>query len=183
MLKKKLLSAFFVMSIFVFLTVTGLYANEMQGDYGNKGDMEHKFFGAAKLVLTHAEHLTLANDQLTKVQGLILDAKKEVIRKDAEIEILALDIKSEIAKDSIDVKAVNKLIDKKYDLKKEKTKALVSAYANLFNVLNPEQKALFKGLTGDRGKDCTMMKGSGHGAGMNMEMDMGMGKGKCPMKK
>ena len=62
--------------------------------------------------------------------------------KDAEIKILSLDIKRDLKQDKINLKSINKLIDQKYELKKNKMKAFLGAYAKIKNILSKEQKKL-----------------------------------------
>jgi Spy/CpxP family protein refolding chaperone len=57
---------------------------------------------------------------------------------------LAVDIKAEMWKDPMNVDKINKLIDQKYDLKKEKTKIIVKAYDDIKNILTADQKAKLK---------------------------------------
>ncbi|NQV03860.1 MAG: hypothetical protein HQ532_00015, partial [Candidatus Omnitrophica bacterium] len=66
--------------------------------------------------------------------------------KKAEIDLIAIDIKAALWEDTIDLGSVNTLIDRKYELKKQKTKALVAAYAALKGMLTKEQIKNLKGL-------------------------------------
>ena len=52
-----------------------------------------------------------------------------------------------IYKDKIDIKTIEKLIDQKYEIKKEKVKALINSYAELKNILSDEQKAKLKSIS------------------------------------
>ena len=88
------------------------------------------------------------------IKTLKVEAKKELIRKNAEIKLLEIDIKSAMYADNIDVEAIGKLIDAKYDLKKEKAKNTINKYVELKGILTPEQKDTLKGLK----KQCKMMK-------------------------
>ena len=126
-------------------------------------DLEDKFFKKAGMILSNKEELGLSDEQVNKVKELKMNTKKDLIRKDAEIEILALEIKSEMWKDPADTVAVNKLVDKKYDLKKETTKALVAGCAALKDVLTKDQKAKLKELwkkCKEEKPKCPMMKGN-----------------------
>lgn len=120
-----------------------------------KGDLESQFSDKAHFLMKNEEELGLSEDQIKKIHDLKMNTKKDMIRRDAEIDILALDIKSALHDDTIDTQAVNALVDKKYDLKKEKTKALVAAYAALKDVLTKEQKDKMKDLW----KKCEKEKG------------------------
>jgi len=144
------------MAVVVVLVMTfGLIGSAVFADHGEKGecqyekekgDLEAQFSDKAHLLMKNQEELGLSDEQMTKIHDLKMNTKKDLIRRDAEIEILALDIKSALHEETIDTKAVNALIDKKYDLKKEKTKMLVGAYAALKETLTKEQKEKMKGL-------------------------------------
>ena len=69
-----------------------------------------------------------------------------MIRKKAEIDIVALDIKAAMRDEQINTGAIDKLIDRKYDLKKAKAKSLVGAYAAVNGILTDEQKSKLKSL-------------------------------------
>lgn len=121
----------------------------------DKGGLEAKFCAKAHFLMKNQEELGLSDDQIAKINGIKLNNKKDLIKRNAEIEILALDIKSALYAETVDTKAVNALIDKKYDLKKENTKVLVGAYAALKEILTKEQKEKMKDLW----KKCKKGKG------------------------
>jgi len=123
--------------------VSGAYAKDygMMKGYakGHGMDMTDKFFKKASFILWNAEELGLSENQIDKIESLKYDTKKDLLMKEAEIDVIALDIKRELRKDSPDTSAINKLLDKKYDLKKEKTKKLVSSYVDLKSMLTDSQ--------------------------------------------
>ena len=110
------------------------------------GDLDDKFFHKASMVLKNKKELGLSDKQVSDLKSLTLDTKKSLVMKKAELEVLSLDIRSKLMDETIDTKAVNALIDKKYDLKKEKEKSLVTAFAALKNILTDEQKTALKEL-------------------------------------
>ncbi len=122
-------AAFLISAIFV----TSSYAD------GKKSDMCKKFYKKAMFLLTNEDELELSAQQVEKIKNLKHETKKELILLDAKIDVLAVDIKALLWADAIDVNAINKLIDQKYDLKKQKAKLLVSSYASLKGVLTSEQ--------------------------------------------
>ena len=82
-----------------------------------------------------------------------------------QIEVVALDIKAALWQEEVDAAAVNKLVDKKYELKKAKAQALVSAYAELKSMLTKAQKDKMKELwkKGEKGGlPCPMKEKMGH---------------------
>jgi len=129
---------------------------------GHHFNLEDKFSKKAYFILKNKEELGLSDKQVEQIKGLKIKTKKNLISKKAELEILGLDVKSAMWTDPLDVNTVNKLIDKKYDLKKDKAKSLVGAYAALKGLLTEEQKekmkALFKKCKKEK-KNCPM-KGS-----------------------
>jgi len=122
--------------------------------YHGKGgmNMEDKFSRKAKMILSNQDELGLSDDQVEKIKALKMKTKKGLIRTDAEIDIAALEIKAEMWADSADTESINKLIDKKYDLKKQKAKSLVAACAAIRNILTKEQQDKMKAIM----KKCKM---------------------------
>ena len=156
---KRVLALFLILTLVFSVMAIETYAKNM-GGHSKKG-LENKFSCKVHMSLANMEELGLSDKQDAKIRDLKINAKKDLIRKNAEIEILALDIKEAMCGDTIDTKAVNKLIDKKYELKKEKTKSQVAAYAALKGTLTDDQKAKMK----DIWKKCKkqMMQGGAKG--------------------
>ena len=69
-----------------------------------------------------------------------------LIKQEADIQILSLDIMAKLHEYPVDVEAVNKTIDQKYDLKKAKAKNLVEAFAKLKGTLTSEQYDKLKSI-------------------------------------
>ena len=93
----------------------------------------------AKMFLTYQEELGLSEKQIDQIEEIKYAVKREVISKDAEIDLLKIDIKEKLYADKTDVKAIDPLIEKKYALKKEKAEYLVAQYAKIKEVLSDEQ--------------------------------------------
>ena len=106
----------------------------------HKAKIEEKVFKKIHVIMKNKDALKLSEDQITQIKKQKVDAKKDFIRKKAEIEVISVDIKSKLWDETIDVSGINKLVDQKYDLKKEKTKSLIAAYAELKKILSEEQK-------------------------------------------
>jgi hypothetical protein len=149
-MKRKLMIIALLVSVLTLsvmpLEVYAFDHGKTKGQKGGHWDLEKKFSCKAHLILANKEKLGLSDGQVTKIKELKMKTKKGLIRKAAEIKILALDIKAAMWKDPINTSAVNKLIDKKYDLKKGKTKSLVGACAALKGILTKGQKEKMKGL-------------------------------------
>jgi len=115
-------------------------------DKDGKSGHDHgdEVYKKARIILSNKAELGLTDEQAAKVKDLSSKVKKDLIRKDAEIDIGAIDLKEEKWKDPVDIEAVNKLIDKKYELKKDKAKYQVAAYAELQGLLTADQKIKVK---------------------------------------
>jgi len=142
----------FIGTMAVVVLVFGMLAHAADAGGHGKGKgchrkgLEGKFSHKAHFLLKNKEELGLSDEQIGKIKDLKINAKKDSIRKNAEIEILAIDIKTGLWKDTVDSEALGKLIDQKYEIKKEKAKSAVNAYAALKNVLTEAQKDKLKGL-------------------------------------
>lgn len=113
---------------------------------GPQAGDEGMFSKKIKMILLNEEGLGLSEEQIEKIKDLKLSAKKDLIRLNADIDIIQLDIKAAMWKDTLDTGAINGLIDKKYELKKEKEKKLVAACAALKGILTKEQKQNLKSI-------------------------------------
>ncbi|MDA9101217.1 hypothetical protein N9K06_00930 [Omnitrophica bacterium] len=137
--------------IFILALAVPVYAGHgYAGDYagcaydGQKSALESKLFHKAHFILENRDEIGLSEEQADQIKAIKLDVKKGVIRQDAEIDVIKLDIMSLLQQETIDTAAVNKLIDEKYKIKKAKAKTLVDQYAKLKSVLTSEQHAAMK---------------------------------------
>lgn len=161
--KKTVISAVLAFALVFSLTMFNAYADDGGKKKGYHQGFEKKFFYKTRLILKNKDKLGLAGKQLKKIKSLKIKTKKNVIRKDAELSIIALDIKAAIGEKQIDVVAVNKLLDKKYDLKKDKAKSSLAAYAALKRILTDEQMGKLKNILKTHKEKMgrgSMMKGS-----------------------
>ena len=107
---------------------------------------EKKIFCKLRLAIAQQDELGLSKDQVAKIQRIETSAKKDIIKREAEIDLVTVDIKSKLHEDKIDKESIGKLIDQKYDLKKEKAKALIGFCAELNDILSSEQKNKLRGI-------------------------------------
>lgn len=112
----------------------------------SEGSLEEKFMDKAHFILGNSNALGLSEAQEKVIRELKLNTKKSIIRQDAEIDLVAADIKSKLYEDKIDQAAVNQLVDKKYELKKAKAKVIVEALATLKAQLSANQMKKLKDL-------------------------------------
>ena len=140
-MNKKIMVTMTVIFVLMFGVVT-LEAHAKTKGHG--WNLEKKFSCKTHLILKNTEELGLSDKQVEEIKDLKIATKKDLIRKSAEIDIAALEIKAKMWADPMDTDAINKLVDKKYDLKKEKTKSLIAAYATLKGTLTDGQKTKLK---------------------------------------
>jgi Spy/CpxP family protein refolding chaperone len=115
------------------------------------GDRQHKersiaekFFKAVKLMYVYQDKLKLTDEQLDQIKDLKVALKKDLIRKKAEVKVIKIEIHSLMYEKEIDLAAINKLIDQKYEIKKAKSKMVVDSCVKLKKILTEEQLKKFK---------------------------------------
>ncbi len=118
----------------------------------DKMDFEDKFYRKIHFILMRSAELGVSDQQVEQIQTLKYKTKKSLILKDAEIEGLGLDIMDALRKENVDVNAVNKIIDRKYEVKKQKAKELVNADVQLRTTLTAEQRNKLKETPHTMGK-------------------------------
>ena len=138
---KKIVSLIAV-AVALSVITTPVFANSQ----GHKKGLEQKFYHKAYFFGSHAEELGLSDDQVKSIWAMKRDTKKYLIRQQAEIDVLRVDIKGHLHEQKIDQAVISELIDKKYDLKKEKAKRLVKGIADLKGMLSDEQYAKAKAI-------------------------------------
>lgn len=112
----------------------------------DKKDLTSKFYMKAWVAMENQEELGLTDKQVGQIKTLKYETKKDVIKKNAEIDVIAVDIKVSLWEDSIDTQSVNMLVDKKYNLKAEKTKTIINAMAKFKSILTKDQMTKLKDL-------------------------------------
>ena len=146
MSKRKLISLGLVFLLLAVFSATELYAKECSHGKkeGHGYDFGKKVLGKMHFAMANKEELALSEDQYQKIKALKIDIKKNLIKRKAEIDLLAIDLKSKLSEDTVDVEGANNLIDQKYELKKAKAKALVGSYVTFMDILTDEQKQKLK---------------------------------------
>lgn len=130
-------------------------------DHGryHKKSVKEKFFKKAKMIYLYQDELNVTDEQLDQIKELKIALKKDLIRKGADLNIIKVDIRSLLHEDEVNINAVNKLIDQKYEIKKAKMKKVVQSYAQLKKILTKEQIEKLKEIAHDL-KKLHMTKGS-----------------------
>jgi Spy/CpxP family protein refolding chaperone len=149
---KRVWVAYLVLFIAIMFIASVAYAGGQSKCKGKHKSFSGKIFSKMFLAIKNQEALGLSDEQFAKIKDLKIKTKKDLVQKKADIEIVAIDIKALMWEDTIDTKAANNLIDKKYELKKAKAKYLMGAYAAFKNILSAEQKKEFQKICYNRGK-------------------------------
>ena len=105
----------------------------------NKCCFAEKFFHFAHSILENHEELGLSEESVKKVRDLKIGTKKSMIRNRAEVELLMVDVIASLYQEKPDISAINRLIDKKFDVKKAGMKKLIAAFIGIKKLLSKEQ--------------------------------------------
>ncbi len=159
MKKKYLIACTGVLFLVLTMSLSKAYANHGHHESGFGDGLDGMFFMKAHAILENHDELGLSEDAVKAIKSLKLETKKALIRQDAEIEVVDLDIKTKLHDYPVEVEAVDKLVDQKYELKKAKAKNLVEALAKLKGALTKDQydklhklwESREKGEHGERG--------------------------------
>jgi len=101
---------------------------------GSKG-CEDKFFKKVKMVWMNEDELKITDEQMDTIKALKFKMKRDMIEQNAAIDLIKVDVYQQLMEETIAVDTVKELINKKYDLKKQKAQTALVAYAELKNVL------------------------------------------------
>jgi Spy/CpxP family protein refolding chaperone len=140
-MNKKIFVLVFAVILAIALSLSTSYAMmgyKSQGKTAEWG-IEGKFFKMAKRILTNRDELGLSDDQVKEIKALKAETKKGLIKQDAEIKTLGVEIDTLMWETPFDAENVNNLIAEKYKLKKDRAKYIVSAHDKLNKILTKEQ--------------------------------------------
>lgn len=141
------------LSLVLILSMTAVSFADGKGK-GDKKGLEQKIYYKAKFMMKNQEELGITDKQIKEIKEIKHGVKKELIERNAQIDLVKVDIMIHLYEDKINVGEVNKLIDKKYALKKEKAKYLVKAYAELKGILSSDQMKNAKSIWRKSCKAC-----------------------------
>ena len=117
----------------------------------NKCCFAEKFFHFAHSILENHEELGLTNVDVKKIRDLKIGTKKGLIRNTAEAELLMVDIISSLYQDKPNISEINKLVDKKFEIKKAGMKKLIAAFVGIKKLLSKEQMKQMKAICKSEG--------------------------------
>ncbi|MFH1288804.1 MAG: Spy/CpxP family protein refolding chaperone [bacterium] len=91
-------------------------------------------------IVKHAKEIGLSKEQIAKINDLKTNYKKDVIKKQAEIDTLKIDKQALVKKDDVDLAELKKIIQKMAVLEGEKEYNCMEACVKVKKVLNDEQR-------------------------------------------
>ena len=147
---------FFVQNVEAFSGERCSYSKQ-GSSYGGgdcqKSHISDSVFYKAGMLMAAKDEIGLTDAQVDQIKVIKLDFKKTLVRLEADIEVLGLDVKKGLYENPVDVDAVNALIDQKYAIKIAKAKASVQALADVKSVVTDEQWTKLKELKRDKFKE------------------------------
>lgn len=93
------------------------------------------------MLWSNKDYLGLTEEQLELLKDIKHTAIKDMIRLNAEVDVVEVDLKSEMWKPMIALDRVNGLLDQKFDAKIKISKTFVKAVADMQQVLSEDQRA------------------------------------------
>ncbi len=143
----------------------------MQGMGGMHGHKDGMMEGGNPMLM-HLMSLGLDDKQQEAIKALHSRTMKEMAKKGAEKEIAEIELQDLLAKDTVDVKAVEAAAKKKAAVKTEMFMLHIRAHEEMKSLLTPEQRKKLKEMMAGGGMGCSMMGGMKHGEGMHEDMPM-----------
>ena len=137
-MNRKMAGAFvlvFFLSVFFSVPADALHSKKSASHKSLKG----RFYSNLKMILDNSKTLELTDEQEQKIKELFRETKKAIIRYDARIKTLTVEIDTMMWEMPYDIGGVNELVAQKYNTKKEKAHYLVSAHDRLNKILTKKQ--------------------------------------------
>ena len=143
----------------------GMHKGGMMGGMGHQG-MGMEDHGA---MMDDGHHLWkqlmdlgLDEKQTEALKVIRSKTVKDMLKKKADKQIAALELKDLLDKDTVDMKAVESLVKKKASLGSEMMIAHIKAHEEMKSVLTPDQRKKLKEKTGHGAGCCGMMGDAEH---------------------
>ena len=139
-MKNRILMIALVLGLALLNPATGSACQKCKG--GEKKTCKiTKIKDQATLLWMHKDYLGLNEEQVSKLKDIKHKAIKDIIRAKAEVDVIKVDLKSALWKETINVPDVNKLIESKYTAKEKIAKIYVQAVSDMQMLLNENQRS------------------------------------------
>lgn len=123
----------------ILISIPSIYAERNRGK--SSRDI---FMKMMDIINKNTGELKITENQIKEIKPIELNYQKDKIKYESAIEIVSLDIEAILDDDKIDMKTLNELIDRKYENKISKTKAMFKAFVELKKILTYKQKELIQ---------------------------------------
>lgn len=133
----------------------GMMQEGMKGDKHHRGMdrmgmMRGGHHGGHEFFLGMRAELELTERQVVRLRTLRSKVKKEMIRTRADLEIMQVELQDLLRQDKVDVKAIDKKIDKIGELETGMHKVHIHARLDAQKILTAEQLMKHRGMKGKR---------------------------------
>ena len=149
----------------------------------DKPDLIGMKMGMVKSIMGHADELKLTEDQRSKIDGILVANRKDIVRKNADREIAEIDLGELLKKDDPDANAVKAQIQKMSDIESDIKFTQLKIGMDVRAVLTDDQKATLKKLQmqDERGPKMQMEKFKGGKPGPKEMKEQPKGEPNKPM--
>lgn len=113
---------------------------------------EDMFFHKAFFILSNSDEIGLSDEQIDNIKKIKMRVIKNTILREAEIDAVSLDLAGALQEENPDQKTVQNLLDKKYDMKKQKASEIIKGYMDMKNILSKDQTKKLKDIYKGKGR-------------------------------
>jgi Spy/CpxP family protein refolding chaperone len=135
MYKKIFTAILMAIALTAFINPTSYAGSKEQKHY----DLESNFYNQTHKILEHNKELALSDDQIKEIKSIKKQVKKDLVKQDADINALEVEINTLMWEAPLSLAETNALVDEKHELTKKKEKYLITYYDKLNKVLTEEQ--------------------------------------------
>jgi Spy/CpxP family protein refolding chaperone len=138
--------------------------------HGMEGMHDGKMMDGEHPMWKHVMSLGLDDKQKDALKALRSKTMKDMIKKRADKQIAAIELKDLLDKDTVDMKAVEASLKKNESLKTEMALAHIRAHEEMKALLTPEQRKRLKEMMEPGHEGCGMMGGMMRGDAEHKDM-------------
>ncbi|MEA3489394.1 MAG: hypothetical protein U9R44_03505 [Candidatus Omnitrophota bacterium] len=139
-----------VLTAMMFFIGTCVTLAQKSGRYGpgvsTGQDLEHRFFSEVNLAMNSSMALELSDEQVKQIKDLSKEVSKSLIRQDADIQTLTVEINTLMWEVPVNTEMITPLVAQKHELEKKKSQYLVSVHDKLIKIYTKNQLEKLKDL-------------------------------------
>jgi len=146
---KKLMALLLVAAVFLTPFSATAFDGKKGGEFRKKGGQKSNsglnfIFREARIINIYKDRLKITEEQKNKLDEVVLNVRKKILKLDAEIKVCLLDMLNELKKDAPDYNVLCDIINKKSEYLVEQEKAKVKALVKIKGILTQTQKEELK---------------------------------------